>query len=125
LKHLLTRWILSALAIAIVAWLLPGIRVVGSSLPAALTVVVTAAILGLVNAIVRPILTVLSCPLVVLTLGLFLFVINAAMLMLASFLTRALDFPFVVDGWGSAIVGSILITIVTWILSLFFHEHRE
>jgi putative membrane protein len=120
--RLLTRWILSSVAIAVVAWLLPGIRVGGTGLPAVLTVLVTAAVLGLVNAIVKPLLKLLTCPLIVLTLGLFLFLINAAMLMLASVLTRALAFPFVVDGWGSALVGSILITIVTWLLSLFIPD---
>jgi putative membrane protein len=123
--RLVTRWILSSVAIALVAWLMPGIRVGGSGLPAALTVVVTAGVLGLVNAIVKPILKLLTCPLIVLTLGLFLFVINAAMLMLAGVVTRALDFPFLVDGWGDALVGSILITIVTWMLSLFIRDSKD
>lgn len=123
--RLVTRWVLSSVAIALVAWLLPGIRVGGSGLPAALTVVVTAGVLGLVNAIVKPILKLLTCPLIVLTLGLFLFVINAAMLMLASAVTRALDFPFQVAGWGDALVGSILITIVTWMLSLFIPDSKD
>ena len=68
MHRLITRWILSSVSIAIVSWLVPGIRV-GSGTSAVATVVVTAAILGLVNAIVKPVLTLLSCPLVLLTLG--------------------------------------------------------
>jgi putative membrane protein len=95
-----------------------------------MTVLVTALVLGLVNAIIKPILQLLSCPLVLLTLGLFLLVINAAMLLLAGSLTRALGFDFHVDGLGNALIGSILISIVTWFLTLFVgrgdkHEKRS
>jgi putative membrane protein len=114
----LMRWVVSSAAIAIVAWLLPGIHS-GTGVSGAITVLVAAAVLGLLNTFVKPVLKLLSCPLILLTLGLFLFVINAAMLMLTAVLARAGGFPFVVDGWGSALVGSILITIVTWLLSLF------
>jgi len=114
----LMRWVVSSAAIAIVAWLLPGIHS-GTGVSGAITALVAAAVLGLLNTFVKPVLKLLSCPLILLTLGLFLFVINAAMLMLTSVLARAGGFPFEVDGWGSALVGSILITIVTWLLSLF------
>jgi putative membrane protein len=124
MHRLITRWILSSVSIAIVSWLVPGIHV-GSGTRAVTTVVVTAAILGLVNAIVKPLLTLLSCPLVLLTLGLFLFVINAAMLMLTSFLANSMGFPFRVDGWGPALLGSIAITIVTWVLSLFTRAQED
>lgn len=123
--HLLVvRWLLSAAAIAIVAWLLPGIHA-GSGLPGALTVAVTAAFLGLANAVVKPVLTLLSCPLVLLTLGLFLLVINTAMLQLAAWATRAAGYPLLVDGWMTAFIGSILISIVTWVLSLFVRDDKK
>lgn len=86
---------------------------------------VTAAFLGLANAFVKPVLTLLSCPLVLLTLGLFLLVINAGMLMLASTLSRTVGYPLAVDGWGAAILGSILISIVTWFLSMFVHDKKK
>jgi putative membrane protein len=114
----MVRWVLSSVAIAIVAWLLPGIRA-GTGMAGAFTVAVAAAILGLLNMFVKPVLQLLSCPLILLTLGLFLFLINAAMLMLASVLSRAAGHPLEVDGWATALVGSILISIVTWVLSLF------
>ena len=118
MSGLVMRWLASAGAIAIVAWLLPGISA-GVGTRGAMTVLVTALALGLVNAIVKPALQLLSCPLVLLTLGLFLFVINAAMLLLAGWLTRALGFDFRVDGLANALIGSILISIVTWFLTLF------
>ena len=112
------RWVVSSAAIAIVAWLLPGIRA-GTGTIGAITVVVAAAVLGLLNTFVKPLLKVLSCPLILLTLGLFLFIINAALLMATAAVSRAFGYPLEVDGWGSALLGSILISIVTWMLSLF------
>lgn len=120
---LIARWLVSAAAIALVAWLMPGIHA-GEGTSGAITVGVAALFLGLANAVVKPILTFLSCPLIVLTLGLLLFVINAAMLMLASWASGLVGYPLLVDGWGTAIIGSLLITIVTWFLSLFVRERK-
>ena len=122
--RLLIRWAITALSLVVVARLLPGIHV-GSGPEGVVTAVVAAALLGLANALVKPLLALLSCPLILLTLGLFLFVINASMLMLASAGAQALGFPFRVDGWGSAIWGSIAISIVTWFLSLFARDRHE
>ena len=118
------RWFISAAAIAAVAWLLPGIHV-GRGAEGAWTALVAAATLGLANVLVKPILTLLTCPLILLTFGLYLFVINAAMLLLASAVSQWLGFPFFVDGWGNAILGSILITVLTWIFSAFARDERE
>ena len=120
----LLRWFISAAAIAAVAWLLPGIQV-GRGAEGAWTALVAAATLGLVNVLVKPILTLLTCPLILLTFGLYLFVINAAMLLLASALSQWLGFPFFVDGWSNAIGGSILITILHWIFSSFVRDGRD
>lgn len=118
------QWLVFAAAIAAVAWLLPGIHV-GRGPDGAWTALVAAATLGLVNVLVKPVLMLLSCPLILMTLGLYLFVINAAMLLLASTLSRALGFPFYVDGWGNALLGSILITILNAIFSSFLREKEE
>lgn len=118
------RWLATSGAIAIVAWLLPGISS-GTGTNGVITVVIAAAILGLVNTLVKPVLKIMSCPLILLTLGLFLFVINAAMLMLTAWLTRATGYPLIVSGWATALVGSILITIVTWLLSLFIPDDKK
>ena len=73
-----------------------------------------ALILGVVTAIVKPVLTLLSLPLVIITIGLFLVVINAFMLQLTSWLAGKLDIGFHVDGFMTAVGGAIVITIVTW-----------
>lgn len=111
---LIFRWAASALAIAAVAWWLPGIRITGGPE----TVFVVAAVLGLVNALVRPLVKMLACGLIVLSLGLFLLVINAAMLWLTSLLSTRAGFGFVVEDVQSAMVGALAITVVTWALSL-------
>lgn len=124
MQKLLFRWVILSAALGCVAWLLPGISV-GTGAPGLVTCLVGGAILGILNWIVRPILILLSCPLVLLSLGLFLFVINAAMLLLASSLSHGLGYPFFVDGWGSALIGSILITLVSWFLSLMFGSDKK
>lgn len=121
--YLVVRWLITAIALVVAAWLVPGIRVQDSN--AWLAVAVMAAALGLVNAFVRPLLTLLSCPLILLTLGLFLLVINAAMLGLASWIAVTLfGVGFYIDGFWSALVGSIVVSIVSFVLSLVLPDDR-
>lgn len=121
--YLVVRWLITAIALVVAAWLVPGIRVQDQN--AWLAVAVMAAVLGLVNAFVRPLLTLLSCPLILLTLGLFLLVINAAMLGLASWIAVTLfGVGFSIDGFGSALVGSIVVSIVSFVLSLVLPDPR-
>ena len=106
----LIRLIVNAVALICVAYVVPGIHVsgIGGALIAAL-------ILGIVNAILRPILVVLSLPLELVTLGLFTLVINA----LLFWLVGALHVGLTVDGFWPAFWGAIVMAIVSWILSLF------
>ena len=114
---LIIRWIIGAIAIAVAAWLVPGIRIEGSS--AWIIVGVMAVVLGLVNAIVRPILALLSCGFIVLTLGLFMFVVNGISFWLASWIAvNWFNIGFYVDGLWPAILGSIVVSIVTFLLAL-------
>ena len=103
MMHLLIRWIVNAAALMLVAYLYPGVSV--TSFGAAM---VAALVLGLVNAVVRPILVVLTLPVTLLTLGLFLFVINALLFWAASGLLGG----FHVNGFGSALIGSLLYSIL-------------
>lgn len=102
---LLVRWIVNTLALLLVSWLVPGIA--ASSLVA---LVVAAAVLGLLNAVLRPVLVVLTAPLWIVTFGLFLIVVNAAMLWLAGVLVPG----FTVDGFLAAILGAIVLSVVSF-----------
>lgn len=104
---LLIRWIVSAIAIILTAYLLPGIHV--SSLAAAL---ITAIILGIVNAILKPLLILFTLPLTILTLGLFTFIINALMILLVSAIVPG----FTVDGFWWALLFSIVMSLINSVL---------
>jgi putative membrane protein len=112
LPGFLIRWLINAAALAVAAYLLPGITV--SDWQALL---VAALILGLVNAVIKPVLKLVTCPLIVLTAGLFTLIINAAMLGLTAWLAESFDVGFTVDGLGTALLGAVIITIVSWALT--------
>jgi putative membrane protein len=113
------RLILNGIAIVVAAWIVPGLQLTGV-LPA----LVAGAILGVVNALVRPVLVILTLPLTLVTLGLFIFVINA----LCLGLTAAIVPGFEISGFAAAFFGALLITILSWILNGVFAsdlpEHR-
>ena len=115
-----TWLVTNAVALAVAAWLFDGIRFNGPSSgqpeieEKLLPLLVVALILGVVTAIVKPVLTLLSLPVVIVTIGLFLLVINAFMLQLTSWLADKLDIGFHVDGFMTAVGGAIVITVVTW-----------
>ena len=116
--RLILRVVATAVAVAVAALLVPGIVVAGPSVGAkALTLVVVAAVIGLVNGFVKPLVTTLTGCLVVLTLGLFLLVINALMLQFAAWIAQQLGFGFYVDGFWPALFGSIIISLVSGALS--------
>jgi len=116
---LLIRWIITSLALAVAAWLVPGIHVAREGIGAFAGMAI---VLGLVNAIVRPILKLLSCPLILLTLGLFVLIINAATLMIASSLAVSMHIGFYVDGFWSAFWGALIVSIVSVILTALVRE---
>lgn len=117
--------VVNGLALAAAAWLIEGIRVEGSSTEEqAITLIVVALIFGVVNAVVEPIVKLLSLPFIILTLGLFLIVINAAMLLLTSWISGELGRRFEVEGFWTAVLGAIVITISTWILEAVLPDGR-
>lgn len=111
----LLRIAVAAAALAAAAWLLDGIAFTSSD-NEALTVLGVALIFGLVNAIVAPVVKLFSLPFIILTLGLLLWVINALMLMLTSWIADGLGLGFRVDGFGTALLGALIISVVTAIL---------
>jgi putative membrane protein len=116
---LLVRWFIAAVALLAAAWLVPGIRVEGSAWKA---YALMAVVLGLVNAVIRPLLKLLTCPLIILTLGLFVLVINAASLLIAARIAAALGIGFHVDGFVPALFGSLIVSVVTVVLSTVAQE---
>jgi len=122
--RLLLRWIISAIALIIAVWLVPGIRIEDTN--AWVAVFVVAAILGFVNAFIRPVLQFLSCGFIILTLGLFLLVINAATLALSSWIAvNWLNVGFYIDGFWPALLGSIVVSIVSTVLSMFLPDDED
>jgi len=114
---LLIRWLLIAISLIVAVLLVPGIRVIDSN--AWIAVGVMAIVLGLINAVVRPILAFLSCGCIVATMGLFMLVINAFTLWLASWIaSNWLNIGFHVDSFWAAFFGAIIISIVSFGLSL-------
>ncbi len=106
--RLLAAWLINAVALLALPWLLPSIQV--ASFATALWV---ALVLGLVNTLIRPVLLLLTLPVTLLTLGLFIFVINGLMFLLAA---RLLD-GFVVDGLWAGVLGSTIYSLISWLLT--------
>lgn len=120
---IILRWLITGFSLFVAAWLVKGIRVEGN----AWTVfAVTAAILGLVNALIRPILKLLSCPLIILTLGLFVLVINAFSLWLASRIAvNWFHVGFQVQGFWPAFWGGLIVSFVSVVLSALLREDKR
>jgi putative membrane protein len=109
--------VVDALALAAAVWLIGGISLTGDTTEdQILVLVLVALIFGVINAFVAPLVKLLSLPFIILTLGLFLLVINALMLMLTSWIAGQVGLGFEVDGFWSAVLGAIVITIAGWIL---------
>ena len=114
--NLLIRWFATAATLLIIAYAVPGITVTGVYIA-----LITAIVLGLVNAIIRPVLVVLTLPINVLSLGLFTFVINALMFwFVASFIDG-----FEVAGFWAAFVGAFLLTLSGWLVNLLIQQDTK
>lgn len=110
MRGILIRWLVLTVAVLVTAYLMDGIRVTGF-----FSAIFAAAMLGILNAFFRPILFILTLPITILTLGLFTFVINALLLLMASGVIPG----FAVSGFWSALFGALLISLVSWILNTF------
>lgn len=117
---ILIRLVISAVALWISTLVFHGITVGGETvLKKVGTILLIAVIFGVINAILRPIIKMVGCWAYVLTLGLAALVVNGALFMLTSWIAARLQLPFHVDHfWPSALLGALLVSIVTWVLSL-------
>jgi putative membrane protein len=119
MSRLLVRWLITAVALLAAAWLVPGIEVRGQ---AWLAYAAMALVLGLVNALIRPVLKLLTCPLIILTLGLFTLVINGVTLLLAARIAERLGIEFFVRGYWPAFFGALIVSLVSMLLTAIVRE---
>ncbi|MFI8188432.1 phage holin family protein [Streptomyces sp. NPDC085946] len=119
MMNFLVKTIANAGALAVAVWLLDKITLTGDSTGRKTgTLILVALIFGLVNVLVKPVVKLLSLPLLILTLGLFTLVVNALMLLLTSWLADVLDLSFHVEGFWTAVVGGLIISVVSWALNV-------
>jgi putative membrane protein len=116
--RILVRWAINAIAIWAAIKLVPGIHHGGTGA----TLLLIALIFGLINALIRPLICVLSCPLLVLTLGLFTLVINTLMLQLTAWITGPI---LTINGFWPAFWGAVIISIVSGLLNVLIKDERE
>ena len=118
--NFLIRVLVNALALGAAAWLFEGIEVQGTDTSEqVLTLLGVALIFGLLNAVIAPVVKLLSLPFIVLTLGLLLLLINAFFLWLTSEIAQALDLGFRVDGFWTTVFGALVISVVSMVLNAF------
>jgi putative membrane protein len=116
---ILIRVVLNAVAVWVATLLVGGVDVTADSTAAEIgTLLVVGAIFGLVNAVIKPVVKLLSLPLVLLTLGLFALIVNALLFWLTAEVSGAVGAPFEVDGFWSAFWGAIVVGLVSWLLSI-------
>jgi len=122
----LLRLVANAAALAVATWLLAGIQLTAAGTgDKVLVLLVVALIFGIVNAVVKPVFTAVSACLVLLTLGLFLVVINALMLLLTSWVATRIGIGWYVDGFWTALLGSIVVSVVSFLLNAFLPEGNQ
>jgi putative membrane protein len=122
----LIRLLANAAALAVATFLLEGITLTAQSTEnKILALIIVALIFGVLNALVKPIFKLITVPLLLLTLGLFLIVINACMLLLTSWVAGKVNLGWHVEGFGTALIGAIIVSIVSFVLSAFLPDPDE
>ncbi|MFJ9409001.1 phage holin family protein [Streptomyces sp. NPDC101393] len=117
MKNFVVKTLANAAALAVAIWLLKDITLTGDNTGRqVLTLVLVALIFGLVNFVVKPVVKLLSFPLFILTLGLITLVVNALMLLLTSWLAGQADLAFHVNGFWTAVLGGLIVSVVSWAL---------
>jgi putative membrane protein len=114
------RFLINVVALLAAVWLVGGIWLTGDTQHQVIAVAVVAVVFGIVNALIKPVLTVISLPFLILTLGLFAIVINAAMLKLTGWVAAQVGLGFHVGSWGSAAWGAVIVGVASWLAGLVF-----
>lgn len=122
MTKLILRWAIVAVAIWIAVLVVPGIHADPSDW---VTIGAMGLILGLMNALVRPVLKFLSCPLIVLTLGLFVLVLNGIVFWLAGVIGETFGLGFTIENFWAAFFGALVVSIASGVLSIFLHDDKD
>lgn len=124
--RLILRLLANAAALAVATWLLAGITLDSPTTEGKLAaLLIVALIFGVLNAVVKPLFKLVTAPLVLLTLGLFLIVINACIMLLTSWVADRVDLAWSVDGFGTAVLGAIVVSVVSFFLNAFVPDRDE
>jgi putative membrane protein len=124
MKHVIGV-LVSAAALGVAAWVVPGIVIAGhSDTSRAETLLVVALIFGVINTVLKPIIKTLGCAFYVLTLGLAALLVNGLLLWLASYVADQLKLPFHVTGFVAAVEGALIVAVVSWVLHLVIGDKR-
>ncbi|KOX38550.1 MULTISPECIES: phage holin family protein [unclassified Streptomyces] len=119
MMNFVVKTLANAGALGVAIWLLQDITLTGESTgKKTLSLILVALVFGLVNFLVKPVVQLFTLPLFVLTLGLFTLVVNALMLLLTSWLADKLDLSFHVEGFWTAVLGGLIISVVSWALNV-------
>ena len=124
---ILIRFLVIAVALGVAAWLVPGIRLTGHNHVAKVeTLLIVAAIFGIINVLLKPIIKSVGCAFYVLTLGLFALVVNGALLMLTSYIAyNKLHEPFHVLNFKSAVLGALIVAVISWLAHLLIPDDGD
>jgi putative membrane protein len=122
MNRLIIRWFINAIAVWVAANIVPGILLTDES-PVA--IIVIALILGLLNATLNPLLKFLTCPFILLTLGLGALLINTLVFWMAGEIGQSLGYGFTVEGFWSAFLGALVVSVVSVILGVFLREEPQ
>ncbi|MGW2480539.1 phage holin family protein [Streptomyces sp. NPDC001571] len=126
MKNFVVKTIANAAALAVAVWLVKNITLTGDNTgKKALTLILVALVFGVVNFVVKPLVKLLSFPLFILTLGLITLVINALMLLLTSWLADKLNLSFHVEGFWTAVLGALIISIVSWAMHIVLPDDKD
>ncbi len=124
--RLILRLLANAAALAVATWLLSGITLTADTMAKKVfALLVVALIFGVLNAVIKPIFRLVTLPIVLLTLGIFLIVINACMLLLTSWVSDKVDLGWSVDGFWTAVFGALIVSVVSFLLNAFLPDANE
>jgi putative membrane protein len=119
------RLIINAIALYVAIRIVPGIHLQSAQMPLWLTIVLLALVFGLLNALLRPLITLLTCPLIILTLGLGTLLINTFLFYLTGWIGEQFGWGFTVAGFWPAFLGALVVSVVSVVLSLIFRDEER